>query len=205
MFIIRTMKNTEKDRNDKFDVKELLEFERFCRDNAQWDEMRKCFAQNSHIKISWFEGTGDEFVTASQKMESYAPHKINDTLIWVHGDRAIAIMMATIQIRKVIAGVEMELQSDAKLVFRTQRINSAWYIATMEGIYEKDSLIPVYPAGDVKIPAEEISKYRSSYAGLSYVLATEGYEVNSKLPGRDCPETVVNLYEECTKWLYAEA
>ena len=65
----RPMNNTAQDRADKFDVKELIEFERFCRDNALWDEMKKCYAPGAAVDISWYQGSGYGFVDASGKME----------------------------------------------------------------------------------------------------------------------------------------
>ena len=40
IFLTRPVINTEEERNAKADILELINFERFCRDNAQWDEMR---------------------------------------------------------------------------------------------------------------------------------------------------------------------
>jgi hypothetical protein len=42
MFLKRPIQNTPEEILDKFSVTELINFERFCRDNAQWDEMKKC-------------------------------------------------------------------------------------------------------------------------------------------------------------------
>lgn len=193
--------NTLENIADKFSIKELIEFERFCRDNAQWEEMKKCFAENSTVTVSWFNGTGQEFVDASSKMESYAPHKLYDTLVWLNKDKAVEITMATIQIRQEIQGHLLELNSDVKLLYKTQKINGLWSIISMEGIYEKDSLLPVSPADGIVIPKEEIDKYRSSYANLSYVLSKKGYPIDSNLPGIDKPETVAKLYQESEDWL----
>ena len=53
---------------DKENILELIQFERFCRDNALWDSMRSCFAEDSRVNISWFDGTGEEFVKSSEEM-----------------------------------------------------------------------------------------------------------------------------------------
>ncbi|OIV42605.1 nuclear transport factor 2 family protein [Flavobacterium johnsoniae] len=193
--------NTAENVIDKFNIKELIEFERFCRDNAQWEEMKKCFAENSTVAISWFKGSGHEFVTASSKMATYAPHKLFDTLVWLNKDKAVAITMATIQIRMEIEGHLLELQSDVKLLYKTQKINNVWAIISMEGIYEKDSLLPVSPADGIKIPKEEIAKFRPSYANMSYALSKSGYPIDVNLPGIDKPETVSKLYQESEDWL----
>lgn len=52
IFLTRPVINTKEERNAKADILELINFERFCRDNAQWDEMRKCFAKDSFVNIS---------------------------------------------------------------------------------------------------------------------------------------------------------
>lgn len=195
--------NTLENIADKFSIKELIEFERFCRDNAQWEEMKKCFAENSTVIVSWFNGSGQEFVDASSKMESYAPHKLYDTLVWLNKDKAVAITMATIQIRQEIQGHLLELNSDVKLLYKTQKIDGLWSIISMEGIYEKDSLVPVSPADGIVIPKEEIAKFRPSYANLSYTLTKTGYPIDSKLPGIDKPETVAKLYQESEEWLHS--
>ena len=55
-------------------------------------------------------------------------------------------MQATIQTRLPIQNVEMELQSDAKLVYCLEQDDQGvWYITRLECIYEKDSLTPVKP------------------------------------------------------------
>lgn len=193
--------NTLENVIDKFNIKELIEFERFCRDNAQWEEMKKCFAENSTVTISWFKGSGHGFVDASSKMETYAPHKLFDTLIWLNNDKAVAITMATIQMRMEIQGHLLELSSDVKLLYKTQKINGLWSIISMEGIYEKDALIPVSPADGITIPKDEIAKFRSSYANMSYALSKSGYTVDVNLPGIDKPESVAKLYQESEDWL----
>ncbi len=59
---------------DLFLVKELVTFERFCRDQSLWTEMKKCFHPESAVCISWYKGSGQGFIEASEKMKSFAPH-----------------------------------------------------------------------------------------------------------------------------------
>lgn len=201
MLFKRTMENTEQDVNDKFSVKELIEFERFCRDNALLAEMKRCFAANSSVTVSWFKGTGEEFVEASSKMKAYAPHKLYNTLVWLNNNKAVAITMATIQCRSNLKGAIVELQSDVKLIYRVEKLDRAWYIISMDGIYEKDSLIPVSPGNNIVVTIDELSKFRASYANLSYIFSKDGYKIDTKLPGIDRPETVNKLYQEANQWL----
>ncbi|MER0278991.1 hypothetical protein ABRY18_02255 [Clostridioides difficile] len=201
MLLSRPGKNSIEDIVDKNSVKELIEFERFCRDNALWDEMKKCFAKESTVSISWYQGSGEGFVEESSNMKSYAPHKICDTLVWVNKDKAVSITMGAIHIRNEIDGNLVELQSDVKFLYKTQKIDDIWYIISMDAIYEKDIILPVYQDGDVKISKEDIKDYRPSYASLSYMLSTDGYKINQELPGIDRPEMVDSLYKDADKWL----
>ena len=200
-FLTRPVVNTDEERNAKADILELINFERFCRDNALWDEMRKCFARDSYVNISWYQGSGDGFVTASSKSPTYAPHKIHNSLTWLNGDRAVTIMMATIQNRRSVKGVECELSTDTQLLFSTQKIDGQWYIVRFESIYEQDRLIPVLPDSTLSMDSAELSKYRQSYACMSYCMEQSGFGANQELAGRDRPETVEKIYADLKKWL----
>lgn len=201
MLLTRNSPYTEETMRAKADILELVQFERFCRDNALWDAMETCFMKDSSVKISWYQGTGHGFIEASKKMTNPAPHKIYNTQIWINGDRAVAIMQATIQTRSIINGVEMELNSDAKLVTRVERIDGSWYIKAFEGVYEKDSLTPVVPSENANVPAELLANFRKSYACLALSLTLNGYEIDNSLPGIDRPEQVAEFFKEADEWL----
>ncbi|MEJ7223443.1 bile acid 7-alpha dehydratase, partial [Staphylococcus epidermidis] len=74
-------------------------------------------------------------------------------------DRAVAIMQATIQTRLPINEVQMQLNSDAKIVYGLVKQDDTWYINTMECVYEKDSLAPVVPS-TISLPANALNQYR---------------------------------------------
>ncbi|HCG74460.1 bile acid 7-alpha dehydratase [Staphylococcus caprae] len=186
---------------DKENILELIQFERFCRDNALWDSMRSCFAEDSRVNISWFDGTGEEFVTSSEEMNRYAPHQIYNTQMWINDNRAIAMMQATIQFRVDIKNVEMQLDSDAKIIYSLEKNEEGiWLIKGLGSIYEKDKLTPVIPT-TINLPNSDFEGYRKSYACLSYALNELGYDVNHDLPGIDRPEDVNKYYEQLDHWL----
>ncbi len=201
MLLKRPLANTPEERADKYDILELIRFERYCRDNALWDEMRKCFSPDSFVNISWYQGSGDGFVTASSKSPDYAPHRTYGALTWLNVDRAVTVLPVSIQTRKVIGGVLCELTADSRLVFRTVRRGGQWYIAGFEGVYDKDCLTPVLPDATLTLGAETLGNYRSSYACLSLVLEMAGLPVNGDLPGRDRPETEAELWKNMEIWL----
>jgi hypothetical protein len=184
----------------KADIQELITFERFSRDNSLWESMRQCFSDDAHINISWFSGSGEEFVESSKAMNRYAPHQIYNSQIWINKERAVAIMQATIQTRLSIQGVQMQLNSDAKIIYCLTKTTDTWYIQHMECVYEKDNLTPVFPTS-ITLSQNDFETYRSSYACLSYCLNYLGYEVNNDLQGIDCPDPLQTFYQRIDNWL----
>lgn len=202
MYILtRPGHETDAEMLEKARVRELIEFERFCRDNALWEEMKKCFSEDSSVAISWYNGSGHGFVDASAKMQGRAPHKIYNTEVWLRGERAVAIMVTTIEKRQELEGVPVDLRSDAKLVFCVEKQENRWFIKSFTAIYEQDSLTPALPTNSLAVPAEELAKSRPSYACLSYTLARGGYAIDSALPGIDRPDLVDALYRRVDAWL----
>ena len=197
MFFDRPHTATVEEMLDKFAVKELVEYERFCRDNALWEQMTQCFTDTSQVTISWYQGSGRGFVEASSKMETRAPHKLNSTLVWLNGDRAAAVTMACIQTRSRIEGQTLDLASYTRLLYTLVREKGIWKIATMDCIYEKDCLTPAAPADFRPVrPAA-----RDSYSNLAGVLSLEGYSIADDLPGDDRPELTKVLLERTGRWL----
>ncbi len=197
----RPMNNSAQDMSDKFSVKELIEFERFCRDNALWDEMKKCYAPDATVDISWYQGSGYGFVDASGKTSIAATHKIYNTLIWLNDDKAFALTMATVEIRRPLDGATVSIFTDTKLCYRLVKTAGIWHITNFASIYEKDSIVPVYPNKDIHIDVSELCGYRSSYAGMCYMNYLDGRPSNEDLPGIDRPKLVEELYKDAGKWL----
>lgn len=202
-FLTRPYIRTQQEQLDIAAIQELIKFERYCRDNALWDEMRQCYAAKSTVNISWYQGSGDGFVTASAKMGVYVPHRIHSELTWLNKDRAVTILGATVQMRRHIEDIECELSTDVQLIFATQKINGQWYIVRFESIYEQDRLVPAIPNADFSLDSSKLSGYRKSYACMSYCIELYGGTANQELIGIDRPETVKQLYDELSKWLQA--
>lgn len=197
----RPVVSNQHEMEEKANIKELIEFERFSRDNGLWDEMKKCYAEDSRVNISWYQGSGHGFVEATSKMETTALHKAHNTEIWVKGDKAVAMMTATIDLQHHIGQYPVELVSDVILIFRTQKIDGQWYIVSFESIYQKDDIIPAFPNAEISIPAEEISQYRKSYGSMIYLMRKANFKIDENLPGTDRPDLVEKLYRETDEWL----
>ena len=181
---------------DKFSVKELIEFERFCRDNALWEQMSQCYAEKSRVKTSWYNGDGHGFVEASSKMKTVAPHKINNTLVWLNGNKALAVTMACIQSRKDITGKLFDLSSYVRLVYTALKEKEGWKLLSLDAIYEKDNIIPAAPAG-----MEPAPDTRVSYANVISIIGSEGYKMDPNLAGDDRPDLRDALLNGIWTWL----
>lgn len=200
-FLSRPQPMTDEQRADKAEILELLNYERFCRDNAMWDAMRTCYAEDSEVNISWYHGNGAGFVTASEKLNTYAPHIIHNSLTWLNGGRAVTVMMATLQIRQNLDGVACELSSEVQLLFSTEKIGGQWYIKSFESVYLQDRLAPVLPVSSLSLDTSELAKYRASYSCMSYFAERMGIHDNQELAGIDRPETVKAVYDKLSRWL----
>lgn len=116
--------NTLEDVVDKFNIRELIEFERYCRDYKLWDEMRPLYHDDAKIVVSWMTGTPDEFVAGSKRMNaSKAPakHKVFDTVIWKNGNRAVAECITAIQIRCPMGDDTVDMSTHTRLHYHVEK------------------------------------------------------------------------------------
>ena len=157
--------NTLEDVVDKFNIRELIEFERYCRDYKLWDEMRPLYHDDAKIVVSWMTGTPDEFVAGSKRMNaSKAPakHKVFDTVIWKNGNRAVAECITAIQIRCPMGDDTVDMSTHTRLHYHVEKRDGVWKILSMAPIYEKDSMHSMYTDGTFHASKEELDQYRPS-------------------------------------------
>lgn len=185
-------------------VTQLILRERESRDLARWDTMRDCFHSDSMVKISWFNGSGPEFVEGSIDMAKrgmYAKHRLGPVLVTLSGNRALASLSGIIDIPRVIDGVEMILSAYGRFIYRAEKREEVWRIFSFECIYMRDELTPSILGQTVTIDPSEMTGFRPSYRNLAWCLMKTGYEVDPDLPGEDRPETVEKMMSEINTWL----
>lgn len=184
-------------------VTQLVLTERESRDLGRWDRMRECFHPDSRVRVSWFSGTGNEFVDGSIDMARrnvLAKHRLGPILVRLAGDRAVASLSAIIDIPAKLLGVDVQLSSHARFLYRAERRAETWRIISFDAIYVRDELTTAIPGLALPIKPEDLAAFRPTYRMLSYLLKTQGYAVNSTLPGEDRPETVTALEHEIYGW-----
>ena len=185
-------------------VSQLCLAERESRDLGLWERMRDCFWPEARIKISWIDGSAEEFVDGSIDMARrgvLASHRLGPPAVRVNGDRATAAFIGAIDIPAEVKGVEVYLSSFARFLYRAERRDGRWRLMRFEAIYMRDEIAPAIPGQTVTIAPEEVAGFRRSYRMLSYLLASNGYDVNHALPGEDRPETVAAILAEADAWL----
>ena len=185
-------------------ISQLIIRERESRDLARWDAMRDCFQPDSIVKISWFNGSGPEFVEGSIDMAKrgmYAKHRLGPVLVTLNGNRALASLTGIIDIPRVIDGVDMVLSAYGRFIYRAEKRDEVWRIFSFECIYMRDELTPSILGRTITIDPAEVAGFRPAYRNLAWCLMKTGYEVNQDLPGEDRPETVEKMMNEINAWL----
>ena len=185
-------------------VSQLVLRERESRDLARWDTMRDCFHPDSIVKISWFNGSGPDFVDGSIDMARrgmLAKHRLGPVLVTLRGNRALASLSGIIDIPRVIDGVDMILSAYGRFIYRTEKRDDVWRILSFECIYMRDELSPSILGQTVTIDPAEVAGFRPSYRNLAWCLMKTGYAVDQDLPGEDRPETVDNMMRGLNTWL----
>ena len=185
-------------------VSQLVLRERESRDLARWDTMRDCFHPDSIVKISWFNGSGPDFVDGSIDMARrgmLAKHRLGPVLVTLRGNRALASLSGIIDIPRVIDGVDMILSAYGRFIYRTEKRDDVWRILSFECIYMRDELSPSILGQTVTIDPAEVAGFRPSYRNLAWCLMKTGYAVDQDLPGEDRPETVDNMMHGLNTWL----
>lgn len=192
---------------DMFLVAQLAQRERASRDDRAWDALRDCFHDDSHVRVSWFDGTGAEFAEQSQRMVAKpgggSIHQVGTSVVSVNGDRALADTGCVILIRAQIHGVECDVATYCRHRSRVERLDGVWRLRTLYATYQKDTLTPTNPTDVPSLDRARLATYRPCYRYLSYYNVELGYTPNQDLPGVDRPEELQALIAADRQWLSA--
>ena len=184
-------------------VSQLVLRERVSRDLGLWEQMRDCFHDDSVVRISWFSGSGPEFVRRSIEMAErnvQASHRLGPILVTLAGDRAIAQLALTVDIPFILNGIEVMMSSHTRLLLRAERRKSVWRISGFDAIYLRDEITPAIPGQTVVVDPEALKAFRPTYRLLSYCLSSQGFPVRNDLVGVDRPDLVDALVCEIYGW-----
>ena len=185
-------------------VSQVVLFERQGRDRGWWEQMAATFHPDSRVRLSWIDSTGADFVAGSREVSARGilpTHRVSPPVVHVNGDKAIADLAATIQLRFVLHGVSADLDAFVRLVYRVQRFDDRWLIVQLDCIYEHDTLNPTIPGEVIPIDQEVLSSLRPAYKFLAYHQGEDGHVTPPDLYGDDQPERIAEFYVSASDWL----
>jgi hypothetical protein len=185
-------------------ITQLVLHERQGRDRGWWDQMQSCFADDATVRLSWFHGSGAEFVAESEKMAGrgdIAVHRLSPPVVHLHGNRALVELPAVIEMRTNLDDIEVDLASAARLYYRVERRDDRWLLVRLDPVYERDTLTAAHPGVALAVGPQDVAAYRSSYRFLSYVFARRGYAIGDDLYGDDRPRQATCFYNDAHAWL----
>ncbi|MCP2626816.1 nuclear transport factor 2 family protein [Mycolicibacterium smegmatis] len=192
-------------------VRSVVLAERAAKDLAQWDEMAACFAADASVRVSWFQGSAADFVTASKKRHDAKNtpsfHEIGSVHVRILGNRAIANASCAVHIRGSVTDatgdVAVDVVSRGRVYWRVERTDR-WLIAGLDMVYMRDSIVPVDPTSPISPAAiSGVERNRISYQWISLLLAQKGHRIDPDLPGVDRPDLVAEFLAAQEEWLAA--
>ena len=122
--------------------------------------MRDSFHQDAEVNISWFQGSGYEFVEASRDMAArgmLAKHRLGPVLVTLNGDRALATLSAIIDIPTEIQGKSFTLSAHCLLIYRVSKRKGVWRLSSFEVIYRRDEFTSEILGQTVQLRPEELA------------------------------------------------
>ncbi|UJQ94712.1 nuclear transport factor 2 family protein [Mariluticola halotolerans] len=190
---------------DREEICDLVRKERFARDQGHWEIMAACFHPDAHIRTSWFNGNGVDYIPATQEMLKRVPgskHWVFPGLVQVNGDKALVESPGLIFNRIELEGVEVDYQIFCRYQSRVERRDDVWRLLTFEVIFERDVMRALDPSKDLPIDWNLLAKYRPTYRFLAYLQDRRGFDLSHELLGDDRPEALRRFHEGESSWLY---
>ena len=83
------------------------------------------------------------------------------------------------------------------------RTPDGWRLASFDGIYNKDTIVPSEPAREVPIDWDALRELRPSYRIWAYAIGLRGYEIGQDELGDDRPDLLEPFYAAADGWLRA--
>ncbi|MFZ0225482.1 MAG: nuclear transport factor 2 family protein, partial [Mycobacterium sp.] len=105
---------------DEFAATQVVLREREARDRCWWAEMADCFHDESTVTISWFHGSGADFVARSKAMTERgvsSRHRLGPPTVRIHSDRGVVILPAVVETYPSVDGVACALNAYCRLLY----------------------------------------------------------------------------------------
>ena len=203
---------------EKMRVAALCEYDRYLRDYGHKELEEALWWDDGSAFTTWFQGNIRTFFRSSphhgkppaqpdplDKLRRGA-HKVNNTVVWLSGNRAVAETMCVLWFRYKVDDDWFDGQTYGRMHYRAEKRGGEWKLLHFTGIYEWDRMDPVFGDSQVVIPRDALLQFRDSNFNMAYKqYKLDGAVTNLEIwPGPDRPETIRKLYEESSAWFYGE-
>lgn len=200
---------------EKEKIRQLAEYERYCCDYGHKEEQISLWFEDGKIFTTWFKGNVMDYFHASpvkRKPDARRDaigchgHRVNNTVVWLNGNRAVAELICMLNFRVNLGGEWVDLSCMCRMHYRIEKRAGRWGIVYFEGIYEKDRMDPVFGDSHFAIPRETLMKYRSNNWNMAARrdLSEGELKYADEWAGPDKPETIEKLYRDSSEWIYEE-
>lgn len=189
---------------DREEIRDLVRRERFARDQGHWQVMAECFHPDAHIRTSWYDGNGVDYIPATQKLLKAVPgskHWVFPGFVQVEEDRATVESPGMIFNRIVLEGIEVDYHIFCRYQSRVERRDDIWRLLTFEVIFERDLMRALDPSKALPIDWDLLATYRPTYRFLAYLQDRRGFNLSHDLLGDDRTETLHKFHEGENRWL----
>jgi hypothetical protein len=190
------------------ELTQLVVRERQSRVRRLADQLRDCFHPDATVTTSWLQGSAEAFVSSAEGGSPASRRtilsRLGPPLVHHWGLRAVVELPSTTTRSVSVHGVEAELTSFMRLIYRAERRDGAWRISDLTAVNEWDTLHPAVPGAGLRIDADAVAGLRHSYRWLAYTRSLEGETLSADLFGIDRIDAVNALYEAAFTWLRAQ-
>jgi hypothetical protein len=191
------------DLEDRLAIEALVNNWAVWRDAGDWQRFRSVWHDDGRMMATWFQGTADEFITASREGRDKGVsilHFLGGIAVDIAGSRAVSQTKMTISQRAKVHDVLCDVVCTGRFYDFIEKRQGRWGLVLRQPIYEKDRLDPVDPAAKLSLDRDLLTRFPEGYRHLAYLQTQIGYEVKTDMPGLKGPE-VEQLYERGRAWL----
>jgi hypothetical protein len=192
---------------DRDEIRDLIENWAIWRDAGLWDRFRTVWSPGARINATWFQGTAEEFIHASEEGWQRGVsilHFLGGTSVAVAGDRATAQTKMTISQRDTVEGVLCDVVCTGRFYDFLEKRDGRWLMVLRQPLYERDRIDPVRSGEVVKLDPELLARFPVGYQHLAYLQTRIGYDVKTDMPGIAGPGADA-LYARGERWLAGES
>jgi hypothetical protein len=194
------------DRDDRLEIRELIENWVVWRDAGDWERFRTVWHARGRMMATWFQGSAEDFIRVSREGFERGVrilHFQGGTSVDVAASRAVAQTKMTITQRAPIHDVLCDVVCTGRFYDFLEK-EGRWRLVLRQPIYEQDRANPVDPSARLVLDQALLGRFPEGYRHLAYLQTVNGFTVKPDMPGLTGPG-VEELYRRGAAWLAGEA